>query len=224
MTYTDNLPLSTDKIRNFPGDVSTNEWPRLRALITADHQFNNAAASNDGYHKIVHWIRQAGTFNDGTPAAAPIDNTGLTYTKRQSDGAATPTYREALFFKNGTPSAADDGSVIETQITACPIRAMVTFPGNDPTVSTFSFNATADYTGPGVTPGLYTITMGAGTVPTARYAVQVSTIRNNAGAGLLTSGILNQSTPTTTSFRIRCGDSNGLAESPTQVSVFVVGG
>jgi hypothetical protein len=220
MTYTNTLPLTTDKIRNFPGDVSTNQWPRINTVVSADHQFNASAATNDGYHKVVHWIRQAGAFNDGTPAASALNNIGLTYTKRQSNGAATPTYREALFFKNGTASAADDGSVIETQLTAAPIRAMIVFPGATPLVPTFAFNATAATTGT----GLYTITMGAGTVPSANYGIFVTGNRNASGTSGLTYSVRNQTVPTTTSFQIQCSDGSGNLENPLTVMIMVVGG
>lgn len=58
MTYNVNDPLATDKIRNWPSSVTTNEWPRLKTIIEGDHQFNLSAATNDGYHKVVHSILQ----------------------------------------------------------------------------------------------------------------------------------------------------------------------
>lgn len=65
MTFNQLLPLSTDKIRNFPGNVTTNNWPRIVANINADHLFQNTAgitppASIDqtGFHKVIRFITQ----------------------------------------------------------------------------------------------------------------------------------------------------------------------
>jgi hypothetical protein len=56
MTWDPNTPLPSDKLRNFPGDVTTNCWPILQTMIQADHVFNNTPVLNDdsGYHTIIH--------------------------------------------------------------------------------------------------------------------------------------------------------------------------
>lgn len=87
MTYNPNIPLPADKLRNFPGDITTNNWPRLQTLIGADHQFNTSAAANDGYHKVIHFVNQG-----GTPAA--VAGSGELYTK-------TKDATQALFFQEG---------------------------------------------------------------------------------------------------------------------------
>ena len=67
MTYdSNNNPAPANKIRQFPGQVSTNMWPRLQTMIGADHQFNASAATNDGWHKVIHMIAQS------TPTAIPL--------------------------------------------------------------------------------------------------------------------------------------------------------
>lgn len=67
MTYdSNNNPAPGNKLRQFPGQVSTNMWPRLQTMIGADHQFNASAATNDGWHKVIHMIAQS------TPTAVPL--------------------------------------------------------------------------------------------------------------------------------------------------------
>lgn len=58
MSFNQNDPAPTDKLRNWPSSVTTNEWPRLKAMIAADHVFNNSALVDDGYHKIIHFQNQ----------------------------------------------------------------------------------------------------------------------------------------------------------------------
>lgn len=88
MTYNASTnPSATDKIRIFPSQVSTNMWPRLQTIISGDHQFNASVASNDGYHKVIHLINQA-----GTPAAT--SGFGQVYTK-------TVGTENEMFFRGG---------------------------------------------------------------------------------------------------------------------------
>ena len=117
MTYNPNLPLASDKIRNFPADVTTNNWPRLQTIVSIDHQFNLAAATNDGYHKIVHYVTQAGAFGDGTPA--PIPDVGQLYTK-------TVVNTRHLFYM---PGSATLPVREEVSLSACYPRAYVNFDG-----------------------------------------------------------------------------------------------
>lgn len=87
MSWDPNTPLPADKIRNFPGDITTNCWPRLQSMIQADHQFNNAAAANDGYHKVIHFVNQM-----STPVA--VAGSGELYT-------LTKDTTETLYFQEG---------------------------------------------------------------------------------------------------------------------------
>lgn len=77
MTFNQNAPLATDKIRNWPSEVTTNEWPRLVANINADHQFQNTAGVNPtygvditGYHKVIHMLEQGSDPTTGTLVGA----------------------------------------------------------------------------------------------------------------------------------------------------------
>ena len=106
MTFNPNLPLASDKLRVFPGDITTNNWPRLQTIISADHQFNNSAAANDGWHKVIHMIEQG---SDPTTAA----NTGGLYGKAVA-GANQLFYRKpsnsTIIQITGDTTAAASGS------------------------------------------------------------------------------------------------------------------
>lgn len=121
MTFNENTPHPSDKLRVFPGDVTTNMWPRLKTMINADHQFNNSAASNDGYHKVSRWVNQSGALGDNTPAN--IASTAQFYTKslvykKQTGDAST---RQVLMMQPGGRTAATE----EVALGAAPIRAAV---------------------------------------------------------------------------------------------------
>lgn len=77
MTYSASIPLSTDSPALFPSQSQDN-FSRLQALISADHQFNATSASNDGYHNLVH-------LQIPTPApSGALSSIGRLYTKTSS--------------------------------------------------------------------------------------------------------------------------------------------
>ncbi len=122
--YTNNLPLAADKIRNFPSDVSSKNWPYLTTSMGTDHNFTqDTATAEDGYHKIVHSVKQAGIIGDNTPAiptvvtAAQLYTKTLTY-KKQAGNAST---REVYMQQPGSRAQALE----ETALGAAPIRAAV---------------------------------------------------------------------------------------------------
>lgn len=75
MTFSASVPLNSDSPSVFPAQNQTN-MARLQTLLSADHQFNLSAASNDGYHNLVHLTQQA-------PAGA-LASTGRLYVKSSS--------------------------------------------------------------------------------------------------------------------------------------------
>lgn len=75
MTYVANTPLSTDSPGILPAQVATN-FGRLQTIIGADHQFNNGALPNDGWHNLIHMTEQV-----PVPAIAA---TGQLYVKSAS--------------------------------------------------------------------------------------------------------------------------------------------
>lgn len=127
MTWNPNNPAASDKIRAWPNEVTTNNWPMLETMISEDHQFNNTPVPNDnsGYHKIVHYVNQAGDLGDNTPAVAPVANTAMEYTKTidyfQEGGGVAGT-REVPCWQPGNRAAATEEATL-----AAPIRAAVSF-------------------------------------------------------------------------------------------------
>lgn len=75
MTYVANTPLSTDSPGILPSQLQAN-FGRLETLIGADHQFNNGALANDGWHNLIHMTEQV-------PLPA-IAGTGQLYAKSAS--------------------------------------------------------------------------------------------------------------------------------------------
>ena len=109
MTFDPSIPLASDPPGNFPTQSQTN-FSRLKTLISADHQFNNTAATDDGYHNIVHLTAQ-------TPNAAAVPASGRLYAKADGLGRLQANYMD------DTP-----GTSLNYQITpTLPIRAAVNF-------------------------------------------------------------------------------------------------
>lgn len=78
MSFDPIQPVPAQSPSVFPPANQTN-MQRLQALFSADHQFNLSAAANDGWHKIIRWVAQGGSYADGTPPTDP--STPLAYTK-----------------------------------------------------------------------------------------------------------------------------------------------
>ena len=72
MTYVALTPLASDSPSIFPVQAQDN-FTRLEQIIGADHQFNNTAQANDGYHNLIHMTLQAPT--------GALANVGRLYTK-----------------------------------------------------------------------------------------------------------------------------------------------
>jgi hypothetical protein len=53
MSYDPSIPSATSSPAVFPAQCQTN-WGRLQTIVSSDHQFNLGAATNDGYHNLVH--------------------------------------------------------------------------------------------------------------------------------------------------------------------------
>jgi len=62
-TYNASVPQSSDSPSIFPAQGQAN-FGRLLTVFGVDHQFNLSAATNDGWHKVVHLIQQAPTGPD----------------------------------------------------------------------------------------------------------------------------------------------------------------
>lgn len=125
MTYSTNVPNANQSPGSFPAQASTN-WTRLKALIGGDHLFNNTSDTDDGYHKVVHWVNQSGALGDNDPA--PVAGVGQGYTKTLTTKglpASTAGSGEHLMYQRGT-----DGSALqEASLSVCPVRAAANFVG-----------------------------------------------------------------------------------------------
>lgn len=225
MTFNPSLPQSSDKIRNFPGDITTNNWPRLQTIISEDHQFNLSAASTDGYHKVAHFVKQTGAFNDGTPAA--ITAVGQLYTKDVDNTFAVgATTTQQLFYKPGTANA----KYGELAISPWSVRAAAVFFWDGLAVQIKSTFNVASVSRSGL--GEYVVTFGAVGTPTAllsnNYSVSIFAGQNTSDNGILSYlvrgdyGDRNTVNTLTVQFRTIAGTSTLV--DPTYASVVVMGG
>ena len=156
MTFNPSVPLTSQSPSLFPAQNQTN-MTRLKTIVAADHQFNDTAASNDGFHNVVHLTQQAPS---GT------DSVGRMYVK-QSAG------RMQLFYMDDTPVTSLNYQITPTM----PIRAAVNFNGTGALgaqVIRSQFNVTSvTRTGTGVYTIAFTTPM-PGADPNADYIVQVT--------------------------------------------------
>jgi hypothetical protein len=170
MSYTTNIPNATQSPSLFPGQATTN-WTRLKTLINADHQFNDSAASTDGYHKIVRWVNQSGALYDNTPT--PIAGVGQLYTKSVTTSAGTS---EQLCYHQGTGATASN----ENCLSLLPIRAYANFNGritNGVATLNSSFNITSITR---TAAGLYTVVFPT-VMPSANYIITINGQPPSAG-------------------------------------------
>ena len=58
MTFNASVPADGDSPDTLPTQLQTN-WGRIKTIINANHTFNNASASDDGYHKVVEFANQS---------------------------------------------------------------------------------------------------------------------------------------------------------------------
>lgn len=218
MTFNVSDPAPADKIRNWPSSVTTNEWPRLKAIIEADHTFNNAAGGapdTSGWHKVVRWVNQAGAYGDNTPA--PITTApgfGQLYTK-------TFNGTQHLFYHQGTNGVAAN----EAPLSLWPVRAFALFDSTGAfIVGSTSFNCGAAITKPGGT-GVYRMTFDTA-MPSAHYMPVITVQPTNSVATKLAGSVVNSSNLTTmVDFQIWSPASNGTAsEAFDTCMVMVFGG
>ncbi len=187
MSYNTNIPNATQSPSVFPGQATTN-WTRLKTLVNADHQFNDSAAANDGYHKVVRWVNQAGALYDNTPT--PIAGVGQLYTKSVTTSAGTT---EELCYHQGTGGAASN----EVCLSLLPIRAYANFDGrgtNGVATLNSSFNITSITR---TAAGFYTIVFPTA-MPSSNYIIFINGVPPAAGVlvgsvatgGLLTNNLV----------------------------------
>ena len=79
MTYDPGIPNASNSPGIFPAQSQAN-FGRLQTLLGADHQFNNSAATTDGWHNLVHMIPP-----NPDPTGA-LSGYGRLYSKADSGG------------------------------------------------------------------------------------------------------------------------------------------
>ncbi len=159
MTFNPSAPLASDSPGLFPTQGQAN-FTQLKKIIEQDHQFNDTAASNDGWHNIVHLTTQS-------PNAATITASGRLYAKPDGNG------RLQINYLDDTP-----GTNLNYQVTpSMPIRAAVNFD------ILGAFRGAAAYNVAGVdllSAGHYKIRFTTA-MPDANYIVQVTGMGTNTG-------------------------------------------
>ena len=170
MSYSTNIPNTNQSPSLFPGQAATN-WTRLKTLVNADHQFNDGAAANDGYHKVVHWGNQVGALGDNTPA--PIAGVGQLYTKSVTTTGTSGATTEQLMYHQGTGGLAAN----EASLSVCPVRAAINFNGATLAVR-WAYNCTVASAVVGANT-TYTITF-TSALPSVNYVAVISAGREDS--------------------------------------------
>lgn len=94
MTFNAGIPNASQSPGLFPAQNQTN-MTRLKAIIGADHQFNDTTVPDtDGVHKQVTYINRA------TPGTLPANTNSILYAKEDANGASQ------LYFYNGATDTA----------------------------------------------------------------------------------------------------------------------
>lgn len=88
MTFDPGVPNAGQSPAFYPTQNQTN-MNRLKAIINAEHQFNDTAQSTDGVHKQVTYINRA------APGSLPVGTNSILYAAADSNGASQ------LHFYNG---------------------------------------------------------------------------------------------------------------------------
>lgn len=213
MTFDPSIPLASDPPGNFPTQSQTN-FSRLKTLISADHQFNNTAATDDGYHNIVHLTAQ-------TPNAAAVPASGRLYAKADGLGRLQVNYMD------DTP-----GSSLNYQVTpSMPIRAAVNFSA--PTSLSLAVTVESSYNVASVVnvgiPGQYDITF-TNAMPDKNYIVQITGQMNAAAVGGSNGPIIGSINPDTSypgtmatenTLRVYFTKIDGISISPLRANVTI---
>lgn len=212
MTYSTNVPNANQSPGSFPAQASTN-WTRLKALIGGDHLFNNTSDTDDGYHKVVHWVKQDGTTTAEAASAVSFAE-DASYTR-----AGTAITAPHLF--HYTTSGNDTNKF---PISVVPVRAYVVFNGSGTVGNPQTINS--QYNVSSVSKainGRYTINF-TDTLPSSKYAVSISASAPSSDAqGAIEADI--STSVTDSSLTIRTTSSSGSTLSTCNyISVTVYGG
>lgn len=123
MTFDPAIPLSTDSPALFPSQSQAN-FAQLKKIIEADHQFNETAAANDGYHNMLHM-----QIPNPAPTGA-LASLGRLYTKTVGT-AVQLFYMDSLGVEYQITPDSSNSSIVKTaglNVTATPT---IILAGND---------------------------------------------------------------------------------------------
>lgn len=166
MTWDPNQPNAAESPNLFPTKCNDN-WARLEAIIDADHNFTDSTASNEGYHQIIHWIKESSD-------PSYISGTAQTYVKDVEDLTLNTV---AVTSQHMFHRSSDGTTQREDPITPVPVRAYVNFNGiGTPAIrSSYNVDAVTRFSG---NTGEYLIEFVAGALPTNAFAVVITGMRN----------------------------------------------
>lgn len=132
MSFDPANPKQNESPALFPAENHRN-MGRLQTMFNADHQFNDTAATNDGWHKVVHWIQQGSDPIDplNPTAAAPTNVGGPAISWEQQDAYSV----DRVWLRqqnNGNVTGIDGFNEIRVNNFSVPITegALVTPPDN----------------------------------------------------------------------------------------------
>lgn len=89
MTFDSSKPNSNESPSQFPAQAQTN-WSRIEAIVSADHQWNDAADASDGKHNKARFPEQASApstaANEVALYSKEANSISELYMRRESDG------------------------------------------------------------------------------------------------------------------------------------------
>ena len=201
MTFSTNVPAASDSPGLFPAQAQTN-WGRLKTIIDANHQFNDTAAANDGYHVNMKMLGQAVPANDATVGQPFVDSADST---------------NQLSWK--------DGSNNVYQITpTIPIRASVTFTVTAGVPTIVNSHNVASVSSDGT--GLFTITFTTA-LPSINYQTHITSqpsATNRTSNAMLRGGATLSVAQAVGSVKIQVQNSSGSNADPVSCCVTCMGG
>lgn len=218
MSWDPTKPEGTESPGLFPTQ-GQNNWGRLQTIIEADHVFNTTADTDDGWHNIIHMIKQAATPSAVADAnlVYPIDTD---YTR--SGGSVTAPH---LFYR---PSSGTDTNTFPLSV--APIRAFVNFSGttsgNNAAQTIRSSYNISGVTRKGTSTGRYVVAIEASAVPTDGYAVMITGMASGGEncAGFVIGDVSYATSVTTAKVEIGFRSTGGNDRNVIMGNVIIVGG
>lgn len=218
MTWSASIPNASQSPGLFPAQAQDN-WGRLQAIITADHLFSTSTSSDEGYHKVVHWINQADpTYMNGV---------GMTYAKDALQKINSVDQTAPQLFNR----TSDGTTNRENPITCVPIRAYVVFDGtvagSGATQTIRSSYNVDSVTRSGSGDGRYIVNFTAGTIPSDTYAMSITGMQagtNSSCVGYVNGDAAYTTSITTTTLSIRFENLSSTNKDVVMGCVMIYGG